>query len=163
MTVVSNHLVASTEPESHMWMLGGNRIRTWHSRLPVAAGVFVAAVGAVALSGWAFHVAPLRAEFPGFAAIKPSAAIFLLLSGLALALMADRDAPRRRRILGLVCVSVAAGWVAVDVIEFVLAAAFGQDNLIFTGLSSLTHLPFARSTSVWYLVLFGLLGGIHFS
>jgi hypothetical protein len=60
-------------------------------------------IGALVLVGGAFDVAALRSILPGAVAMKTNTALGLLLSGLSLWLLSDKEAAGGRKYLGQGC------------------------------------------------------------
>jgi len=92
--------------------------------------IFVAAVGVIALIGWALDVDAMRAIHPAVGAIKVNAAISFVFVGLALVLVlrTQRQHVRASRALSSV-VSVVG---ALTLLEYVPGADFGIDDVLFS-------------------------------
>jgi signal transduction histidine kinase/ActR/RegA family two-component response regulator len=139
--------------------MGGEPIAGARGWFPTAAGGCVALVGAVALISWPLDIPALRGEFPGFAPVEPGNAICFLCAGLALALLAPRPTPPRRRVLGLAFAWLAAAWGGTHLVELVSATAFQSPGTIFPALASRTGLPFEGENTIWRVLMVGMLGG----
>jgi two-component system cell cycle sensor histidine kinase/response regulator CckA len=69
-----------------------------HSRLLAqVAGVFVGALGTVALIGWLFNIESLKSIVPGAAPMKPNMAAGFLLCGAAFSFLSGKTVPMRAR------------------------------------------------------------------
>jgi len=91
--------------------------------------LFVAAVGVIALVGWALDVDAMRSIHPAVGAIKVNAAIAFVLGGVALVLVlrTERQHVRASRALSSV-VSVIG---ALTLLEYVPGVDFGIDDVLF--------------------------------
>jgi signal transduction histidine kinase/CheY-like chemotaxis protein len=136
---------------------GGDRLASWSAGFARAAGAGAAAIGGLALVGWGTGLTAPGGRLFGLAPIEPGTAVFFVCCGLALALLADRPASGRR-FLGLACAGLAAAWGTLHVVEYALAAHLDLDEIVFADLASLTDTPFTGGTSVWSVLLVGLLG-----
>ncbi len=137
---------------------GGDRFASRHVAIARAAGAGVAAIGGVALAGWLTGLTPPEGSFGDLAPIDPSPAVFFVLGGLALALLAARPAPPTRRLIGLACAGLAAAWGTLHAVEFSLADRLDIDEVVFADLAVLTRAPFKGAASIWIVILVGLLG-----
>jgi PAS domain S-box-containing protein len=118
----------------------------WLARVPDGAGWTVAAVGLLAMTGWAFDVAALKSVVPGLATMKFNTALCFMLAGAALAL-------RRRRALRLAG-AAAVGLVAgLSLIEYLTGAGVGIDQLIIHDPGDPHTVPgrMAQATAVAFL------------
>lgn len=90
----------------------GEVVPTWLGRVPTAGGGLAAAIGLVALAGWATGLDPLIRFVPGWATLKVNTALALVALGLSLLV------PRGRPLAaaaGALAVATAAQWlVGVD-------------------------------------------------
>ncbi len=75
---------------------------------PAIAGAISVAIGIIALTGWAFHIALLKSFGLGLIAMNPVTASVVMLAGGALVFLSDRQANRRRRLWGRVLAGIAA-------------------------------------------------------
>jgi signal transduction histidine kinase len=87
------------------------------------AGVFVAAIGAIVLAGWAFHIDALR-SMHGSITMKTNMAVGLLLCGLALCFHV-----RRAKTVGIICATVAAALGVLTLSEHLVGWDLGIDLL----------------------------------
>jgi PAS domain S-box-containing protein len=96
----------------------------------MAAGAFVAAVGALVLLGWALDAALLKSVVPGFPAMKVNAALAFVLIGIGLVLLARAPAPPWTRVLrrGLVTLALVVGFAAL--VESAVDVTLGVDQLL---------------------------------
>jgi PAS domain S-box-containing protein len=134
------------------------RLESWSARFPPVAGGAVAGIGALALAGWIWPAAWLRAEWPGSEAIQPRMAVFYVAAGLALALLASRPASRVRHLAGLACAAAAVVWAALHTLDYLLSASPASELFVFADLTALTGLPFTAGLSGWSAILLLLLG-----
>jgi signal transduction histidine kinase len=89
------------------------------------AGVFVAAIGAIVLVGWTFHIDALR-SMHGSITMKTNMAVGLLLCGLALCFHV-----RRAKAVGVICATVAAALGVLTLSEHLVGWDLGIDQLLF--------------------------------
>jgi len=75
---------------------------------PAIGGAISVAIGIIALTGWAFHIAFLKSFGLGLIAMNPVTAFVVMLAGGALVLLSDRQANRRRRLWGRFLAGIAA-------------------------------------------------------
>ena len=103
-------------------------------RVAAGAAVITAAIGGVALLGWAFEVGALKSVFPGLVTMKVNTALCFLLAGTALWLRRREPHPVRRRTVRLA--QLAAGIVvlvgALTLSEYAFQWNLGIDELLFS-------------------------------
>jgi PAS domain S-box-containing protein len=104
------------------------RRAVWLARL-VAIGVLLLAV--VVLAGWALDNPLLTGALPGQVAMKANTAVGFGLTALALWLLVGRAAPPRWQWVALGCALVVTALGAVSLIEYLLEANLGIDQLLF--------------------------------
>ena len=75
---------------------------------PTIAGAISVAIGTIALAGWAFHIELLKSFGLGLIAMNPVTAFVVIVAGVALVLLSDRQAHHRRRLWGRVLAGIAA-------------------------------------------------------
>jgi signal transduction histidine kinase/CheY-like chemotaxis protein len=92
--------------------------------------LFVAAVGVIALVGWALDVDAMRAIHPAVGAIKVNAAISFVLVGVALGLALRTKPPSHVRASRTLS-SVVSVLGALTLLEYVPGADFGIDDVLF--------------------------------
>ncbi|MEK6975604.1 MAG: PAS domain S-box protein [Candidatus Thermoplasmatota archaeon] len=98
-------------------------VRAW----PLAAGIAVAALGLLALLGWALDLQALKQPLPNLPAMKANTALGFLALGLALARAARRDRPDAVAI-GLAIVPLTIG--AATLLEFIAGVDLRIDELL---------------------------------
>lgn len=92
-------------------------------------GFAAAAIGALALIGWVADVGLLKSVVPGNVAMKPNAAIGLILLGAALSLVTSSRAAAARLSGGFALLAATIG--AATLMEIVTGLDFGIDQLLF--------------------------------
>ncbi len=124
-----------------------------------AAALIAAGGGALVLTGWALNIDRLTAMVPGQAPMRPFTALAMLLLGAALWLACDPASrgpvrsPWLRR-LGLIGAGLVAGLDAIFLLEYLLGADFGFDQLLFRQALAASHaLPLGRPAQVTALCL----------
>jgi signal transduction histidine kinase/ActR/RegA family two-component response regulator len=95
------------------------------------AGVFVAAVGAVAFAGWVFDLPELKTVYAGIT-IKANTALALLLAGVSLALFPLAAERPGVHITGQICAVAAALIGALTLSEHLTGVDLHIDELLFT-------------------------------
>ena len=129
------------------------RVVTALERAAWVGAVFVAAVGVLALCGWAFDVEVLRQLHPALGVMKVNAAIAFVLAGTALALMLRaRVRVRTSRALSG-AVSVIG---ALTLLEYVPGADFGIDDLLFADEATLLAPGRMSATSAATFIAIGI-------
>lgn len=109
--------------------LPGAPIAPLHRRVPLVAGLFALAVGALACAGWVWDVSALKSLLPGMPTMKANTAVCFMMIGLAMFWMRD-DAPRLAgpaRILALAVLVIAA----LSLAESFTGVNLGLDELLF--------------------------------
>ena len=96
-------------------------------RLAHFCALAVLLVGLLVLAGWALKLEALKSVLPGFASMKPNAALGMVLAGIALA-------QRRRSGLRLGCAAALIGLGGVSLAQDLSGADFGVDQLLFRDL-----------------------------
>lgn len=94
-----------------------------------AAGVF--AIGVAVTLGWAFQVDILKRAVPGMAAMKPNAALALMLCAVSLALLRAPEAAPLPRRAGRACAAAAAAIALAALVEHATGRDLGIDQLLF--------------------------------
>jgi PAS domain S-box-containing protein len=96
----------------------------------MAAGAFVAVVGALVLLGWALDVALLKSVAPGFPPMKVNTALAFVLIGIGLVLLTRASAPPWTRALrrGLVTLALVVGFATL--VESAVDVTLGVDQLL---------------------------------
>lgn len=120
-------------------------------------GLAAAAIGSLALLGWVLEVGRLKSVIPGHVAMKPNAAIGLILLGVALSLVTAARTAAGRLSGGLAILAAALG--AATLAENVTGRNFGIDELLFHEAPGATGtvVPGRMATTVAVcLVLLGL-------
>jgi two-component system, cell cycle sensor histidine kinase and response regulator CckA len=102
------------------------------------AGLTVAGVGALSLSGWLFEVVAFKRVLPSLPSMKANAAIGFLLIGSAIWLFNRTDAvPRRLRAArALAAAAVLIGFITI--VEYLLGIQLGFDDLM-VGIGSVSR------------------------
>lgn len=104
------------------------------NRFVAFASLMSIAVGVLGLIGWTLDIAALKSVFPGHTAIKPNAALALVLCGGSLWLLRSDDArPSRaiRKLGGRVLASVVALLGLLNLLEHLLSWDLGIDRFLF--------------------------------
>jgi signal transduction histidine kinase len=100
-------------------------------RTPYVCAAAAVAIGtAVVVVGWGFGFPESRSVVPGTVAMKPATATMLVLSGIALALIAGRPTKRRRVVAGglsLFCIALSTAFLC----EYWFGISLGIDELPF--------------------------------
>ena len=102
-----------------------SRVATW-------CGATVAASGFTVICGWTFGIERLKNLSPGVVSMKPNAAVALLLCGVGLTLSGrDRAGPQIPVAIATLSVGLAALIGAATLLEYVIGADIGIDQLLF--------------------------------
>lgn len=130
----------------------------------VAAAIAVA-TGVLVMYGWAFDVAQIKSVVPGLVTMKPLTAACFILCGASLWLRARTGneserpgAPRARRlaVAAALCAALAGG---ATLAEYVFAADFGIDTLLFAEAVRADAGPFPGRMAIATALTFVLVGG----
>jgi PAS domain S-box-containing protein len=103
-----------------------DRVRRVLERMPLACGLIAVGVGLFVLLGSFLGRPSWTSIFPGLPAMVGNTAVMAAFSGVSLILVAARDAPRRRSVLGKVLASAVAIIAALTLAEYL----FGIDARI---------------------------------
>gem|GEM_PF-1843096 len=105
--------------------------RSPRSLFIILSGPAVMLVGILVLTGWMLDYGPLKSIYPGWVSMKPNTAVGLILSGLALVLLAaGKNSPRVR--LWAALPAVATGLLgALTLLQYFTGVEFGIDQLLF--------------------------------
>ncbi|MCC6749621.1 MAG: hybrid sensor histidine kinase/response regulator [Deltaproteobacteria bacterium] len=126
-------------------------------RLPAAAGLASALLGAVVLLGWALELPRLKSILPGAVTMKPNTALGFLLAGLALTLLSGAPARWARRTAQvLACLLLALGLLTI--LEYAAGLDLRIDQALFRDESHPAHTLVAGRMSPATAVSFALLG-----
>jgi PAS domain S-box-containing protein len=100
-------------------------------RTALLAGILVAALGLSVLLGWTFDISALKSVFPGLVTMKANAALEMLLSGFALALLSSGKAgmPVRFCVAGMAVAVITIG--AMTLGEYIFGWEPGMDQWLF--------------------------------
>jgi hypothetical protein len=118
------------------------------NRFVTLASLLSIAVGLLGLIGWTLDVAALKSVFPGHTAIKPNAALALVLCGGSLWLLrSDGARPARviRTLVGRVLASLVALVGLLALLEHLLTWDLGIDWIFFLDTISRETAGSARS------------------
>jgi len=107
----------------------------FHS-LSRAAGLSVAAVGALVLGGWAFEIHALTSVLPGLASMKVNTALAFVLAGMSLFLLARDKPPPARQRAAILCSSLVALLGLLTIVEYLSGRGLGIDEILFRDVST---------------------------
>ena len=119
-----------------------------------ACALAVLLIGLVVLAGWALKFEALKSGLPGFASMKPNAALALVLAGIALALALQ---PRSGLRLGCAAAVLMLGGLSLA--QDVSGANFGTDQILFRDLPGAAQTVSPGRMSPITAVCLILLGG----
>jgi diguanylate cyclase (GGDEF)-like protein/PAS domain S-box-containing protein len=115
--------------ESPILVANSRRFRVLRSYCEVSATV-VAAMGVLALCGWAFHAEALESVLPGLAAVAPNAALALVFGGTSLCLLLPGDRPNYLRYAARLLAVLTAVLGALTRLEYLLHVDLHIDRLL---------------------------------
>ncbi|MGV8942838.1 sensor histidine kinase [Thermomonas sp.] len=136
--------------------VSSNHVRSGH-RLHSVTGITLIMVGAIVLIGWFFDIGLLKAIRPGFASMKATTALGLLLSGIALWRLRVTASAGSLSWLGPACASAAALIALLTLGNYVAGWHPGLDNLLVSDSAQAIHRenPAHMSPSSASAMLFG--------
>lgn len=137
----------------------GKRAKHTHiaaRRLAAGLAVFAILLAAAGFSGWVFDSPTLRSVLPGYASMKPKAALGIILAGLALLMVAAYPAsapvPRLVRRLAAVAVATLGG---AALVQYIAHVDFGIDQFLFRDrFTPIENFPgrLSRGTATGFLI-----------
>src|SRR5258708_6972921 len=97
------------------------------------AAVATVWVGSVVLIGWRLNLPMLTGIIPGYATMKPNAALSFVAAGVALWLLRRRNGTRGAKVAGLLCASLTVLVGTLTLVEYLFTRDLGIDELLITG------------------------------
>jgi len=108
------------------------------SQFSRAVGLWVAAIGGIALIGWAFDVPSLKSVVPGMAAVQANAALSFVVSGLSLRLLVQAPARSWQRFVGRTGAILVGLLAVVTLLEYAAPTGQSLDQIHLAGLELVT-------------------------
>jgi two-component system, cell cycle sensor histidine kinase and response regulator CckA len=128
-------------------------------RFSRAIGIWVAAVGGIALVGWAFDVPALKSVIPGMAVIQANAALSFVVAGLALRLLVRTPKGSWPWFVGRAGALAVSLLAAATLLEYTAPTGRTIDQAHLAGLESVTGTPWRGRMAFTSALMFLLLGG----